>query len=93
MKSCTESNMMLKTGVLARELCLLIRHNRAVLEPKNLQKICLHISGLCEEVECNVPSYLAAGQPKPSVPTDEGKYLELCTKSIMETLDATDQHT
>ena len=30
-----------KTCVMARELCLLVRTNRAVLEPKDVQDVCL----------------------------------------------------
>ncbi|MGB9714762.1 MAG: hypothetical protein ACPLZC_07300, partial [Candidatus Bathyarchaeales archaeon] len=47
-----------KTCVLARELCLLVRTNRAVLEPKDVQEICLYISSLCKEEGCTEPSEL-----------------------------------
>ncbi|MEM3641991.1 MAG: hypothetical protein QXH37_08740, partial [Candidatus Bathyarchaeia archaeon] len=46
----------IKTCVLARELCLLVRTNRAVLEPKDVRDICLYISSLCKEEGCEEPS-------------------------------------
>ena len=46
----------IKTCVLARELCLLVRTNRAVLEPKDVQELCLHISSLCREAGCVEPN-------------------------------------
>jgi len=47
-----------KTCVLARELCLLVRTNRAVLEPKDVKDVCLYISNLCREDGCEEPSQL-----------------------------------
>ncbi len=50
----------IKNCVLAREICLLIRTNRAVLEPKDVQEICLYISNLCKEEGCKEPSGLCS---------------------------------
>lgn len=69
-----------KTCVLARELCLLIRTNRAVLEPKDVQGMCLHVSGLCKEHGCEEPSELCHKATE-AVLTDEKNYLELCAQS------------
>ncbi len=38
-----------KTCVMARELCLLVRTNRAVLEPKDVQEICQYISNYAKK--------------------------------------------
>lgn len=70
----------LRTCVLARELCLLVRTNRAVLEPQDVHDMCLFISGLCKEWGCAEPSGLCR-QAAEAVLTDEQKYLELCKQS------------
>ena len=36
-----------KTCVMARELCLLVRTNCACLEPEDVKEICQYISNLC----------------------------------------------
>jgi len=73
-----------KTCVLARELCLLVRTNRAVLEPKDVQDICLYISNLCKEQGCAEPSELCQKAAEAVGSVDEGKYLELCAQSAMK---------
>jgi hypothetical protein len=73
-----------KTCVLARELCLLVRTNRAVLEPKDVQDICLHISSLCKEEGCIDPSELCRKAAEAVGSGDEGKYLDLCAQSCMK---------
>jgi len=72
-----------KTCVLARELCLLVRTNRAVLEPKDVREMCLYISDLCKEAGCKEPSELCRKAAE-EVLTDETKYLELCAQSCMK---------
>jgi hypothetical protein len=72
-----------KTCVLARELCLLVRTNRAVLEPKDVHEMCLYISDLCKEAGCKEPSELCRKAAE-AVLTDETKYLELCAQSCMK---------
>ncbi|PMB75268.1 MAG: hypothetical protein C0193_01230 [Candidatus Bathyarchaeota archaeon] len=73
-----------KTCVLARELCLLVRTNRAVLEPKDVQEICLYISSLCKEEGCTEPSELCRKAAEAVGSGDEEKYLDLCAQSCMK---------
>ncbi len=73
----------IRTCVLARELCLLIRSNRAVLDPKDVHECCLFISNLCKEAGCVEPSELCRKAAE-AVLTDEEKYLELCKQSCMK---------
>lgn len=70
-----------KTCVLARELCLLVRTNRAVLEPKDVQEICSYISNLCKESGCMEPSDICRRAAEAVGSNDEEKYLELCMQS------------
>jgi hypothetical protein len=69
---------------MARELCLLVRTNRAVLEPKDVQEICNHISGLCHEEGCSEPSELCKKAAEAIGSNDEEKYLELCAQSCVK---------
>jgi hypothetical protein len=73
-----------KTCVMARELCLLVRTNRAVLELKDAQDICKYISGLCKEEGCNEPSGLCLKAASAVGSADEEKYLELCAQSCVK---------
>ncbi len=73
-----------KTCVMARELCLLVRTNRAVLEPKDVQEICKYIAGLCKEEGCNEPSGLCLKAASAIGMQDEEKYLELCAQSCVK---------
>ena len=50
-KEVLERIKFVKTCVMARELCLLVRTNRAVLEPEDVKEICTYISNLCKEEE------------------------------------------
>lgn len=70
-----------KTCVMARELCLLVRTNRAVLEPKDVQEVCHYISDLCREEGCSEPSELCGKAATAVGSADEEKYLELCGQS------------
>jgi hypothetical protein len=70
-----------KTCVMARELCLLVRTNRAVLEPKDVQEVCHYISDLCREEGCSEPSELCRKAATAVGSADEEKYLELCGQS------------
>jgi hypothetical protein len=69
---------------MARELCLLVRTNRAVLEPKDVQDICKYISGLCKEEGCTEPSSLCQNAAAAVGNGDEEKYLELCAQSCVK---------
>ena len=73
-----------KTCVLAREVCLLVRTNRAVLDPKDVQELCLSISKLCKEEGCQEPSEVCRKAAEAVGSKDEAKYLELCVQSCMK---------
>ncbi len=73
-----------KTCVMARELCLLVRTNRAVLEPKDVQEVCQYISKLCKEEGCTEPSEMCIKAANAVGKADEEKYLELCAQSCVK---------
>lgn len=73
-----------KTCVMARELCLLIRTNRAVLEPKDVLEVCRYISGLCAEEGCVEPGELCRKAAAAVGSKEEEKYLELCAQSCVK---------
>ncbi|MCW4005799.1 MAG: hypothetical protein NWF04_04280 [Candidatus Bathyarchaeota archaeon] len=73
-----------KTCVMARELCLLVRTNRAVLEPKDVEDICRYVAGLCKEEGCIEPSGLCLKASKAVGSGDEEKYLDLCAQSCVK---------
>lgn len=73
-----------KTCVMARELCLLVRTNRAVLEPKDVQEVCSYISNLCREEGCIEPSELCRKAAEAIGSKNEKKYLELCAQSCVK---------
>ena len=73
-----------KTCVMARELCLIVRTNRAVLEQKDVQDICKYISGLCKEEGCSEPSGLCLKAASAVGSNEEEKYLELCAQSCVK---------
>jgi hypothetical protein len=73
-----------KTCVLAREICLLVRTNRAVLEPEDVRDICLSISNLCKEQGCQEASEMCRKAAENIGSGDEEKYLETCAQSCMK---------
>lgn len=73
-----------KTCVMARELCLLVRTNRAVLEPKDVQDVCFYISNLCREEGCLEPSELCRKAAEAAGSNNEEKYLDLCAQSCLK---------
>ncbi len=73
-----------KTCVMARELCLLVRTNRAILEPKDVQNVCLYISNLCKEGGCKEPSEICEKASNAVGTKDEDRYLELCAQSCVK---------
>ncbi len=83
MKFLNESNT-LKPALWRRELCLLVRTNRAVLEPKDVQEICQYISNLCKEEGCTEPSEMCTKAAKAVGSANEEKYLELCAQSCVK---------
>ncbi len=72
-----------RTCVLARELCLLVRTNRVAFTPEDVQQCCSSISKLCKEAGCIEQSELCQ-QAAEAVSKDEEKYLELCQQSCMK---------
>ena len=73
-----------RTCVLAREVCLLVRTNRAVLEPKDVEDICLSISTLCKEEKCDEASEMCKKAVDAIGTGDETKYLEMCAQSCLK---------
>jgi len=73
-----------KTCVMARELCLLVRTNRAILEPQDVKEVCRFISTLCKEEGCSEPSELCLKASKAVDSADEEKYLDLCAQSCVK---------
>jgi hypothetical protein len=73
-----------KTCVMARELCLLVRTNRAVLEPKDVREVCQYVSNLCKEEGCSEASELCMKASSAIGSADEEKYLELCAQSCVK---------
>ena len=73
-----------KTCVMARELCLLVRTNRAILEPGDVREVCQYISNLCKEEGCGEPSEICAKAANAIDSQDEEKYLELCAQSCVK---------
>lgn len=72
-----------RTCVLARELCLLVRTNRVAFSQEDVKQSCGVISELCKEAGCGEQSELCR-QASEAVTKDEGKYLELCQQSCMK---------
>ncbi len=73
-----------KNCVMARELCLLVRTNRAVLEPEDVREVCQYISNLCKEEGCSEPSELCRKAVDAINSRDEEKYLEQCMQSCLK---------
>lgn len=73
-----------RTCVLAREVCLLVRTNRAVLEPNDVEDICLSISKLCKEGKCDEASEMCKKAADAIGTGDEPKYLEMCAQSCLK---------
>jgi hypothetical protein len=69
-----------KTCVLARELCLLIRTHRGVLEKEDVRTHCSFISKLCRDAGCEEANNLCA-KAVDTVLGSEEKYLEICEQS------------
>ncbi len=71
----------MKTCVMARELCLIVRTNRAILEPQDVKDVCEYISTLCSKEGCSEPSELCSKAAYAIGTSDEEKYLDLCVQS------------
>ena len=70
----------LRTCALARELCLLVRTHRAVLDPEDVKRMCTFIAGLCKEAGCEEPSSLCLKAAEAAL-RDEEEHLKLCAQS------------
>ena len=69
-----------RTCVLARELCLLVRTNRAVLNKGDVRDRCSFVSKLCREAGCEEASDLCAKAAEAVIESEES-YLRLCEQS------------
>jgi hypothetical protein len=74
--------MHVRTCVLARELCLIVRTNRAVFTRDDVEKHCSYISQLCIEAGCVEQGKLCK-QASRAVKESEERYLELCQQSCL----------
>ena len=79
-ESVIERFKYIRTCVLARELCLLVRTHRAVLEPEDVKNFCTFIAKLCKEAGCEEPSRLCLKAAEAAV-RDEEEHLRLCAQS------------
>jgi len=70
----------IRTCVLARELCLLVRTHRVAFNAKDAHDCCGFIAELCKEAGCIEPSDLC-GKAAEAVLASEERYLELCSQS------------
>lgn len=70
----------LRTCVLARELCLLVRSNRVTFNLKDVHDCCTFIAKLCQEAGCKEPSEMC-DKAAEAVLKSEERYLELCEQS------------
>ncbi|MCW3981156.1 MAG: hypothetical protein NWF11_06735 [Candidatus Bathyarchaeota archaeon] len=73
----------IRTCVLARELCLLVRTNRVAFTPKDVEECCGFVSKLCKESGCLEQSELCH-EASGVVRKDEKKYLDICQQSCMK---------
>ena len=72
-----------KTCVLARELCLLVRTNRVAFNKEDVQECCGLISKLCREAGCEEPSEICA-KASEAVTESEESYLNFCEQSCQK---------
>lgn len=70
----------IKTCVLARELCMLVRANRVAFTKKDAHECCSFIAELCREAGCDGPSDLCRKAAEAVLGSEEG-YLTLCAQS------------
>jgi hypothetical protein len=73
----------IRTCILARELCLLVRTNRVAFNAEDAREHCAFIAKLCSEASCKEQSDLCSKAAE-AVLTSEEKYLELCEQSCMK---------
>ena len=73
----------IKTCVLARELCLLVRTNRMSFNANDAHDCCNFISKLCNEAGCQEQSELC-GKAAEVVSTSEEEYLGICEQACLK---------
>jgi len=73
----------IKTCVLARELCMLVRANRVALAKEDAHECCSFIAKLCKEAGCDEPSELCSKAAEAILGSEE-EYLEICTQSCQK---------
>lgn len=71
----------IRTCVLARELCLLIRTNRVALDKEDVHQCCSFVAQLCKEAGCEEPSELCS-KAADAVLKSEETYLQICGQSM-----------
>lgn len=71
----------IKTCVLARELCMLVRANRVALTKEDAHECCSFIAKLCKEAGCDEPSELCSKAAEAVLGSEE-EYLKLCEQSM-----------
>jgi len=86
-KEALEQINYIKTCVLARELCLIIRTHRAVLEKQDIHNCCSFISNLCKEAGCKDAGELCAKAAEVVLESEE-KYLALCKQSCKKCIES-----
>ena len=72
-----------RTCILARELCLLVRTSRVAFNAEDAREHCAFIAKLCSEAGCGEQSDLCSKAAE-AVLTSEEKYLQLCEQSCMK---------
>ena len=72
----------IKTCILARELCLLVRTNRVSFDAKDAHDCCTFISQLCKEAGCEEQGDLCSKAAEAVLESEE-RYLHLCQQSTM----------
>ena len=71
----------IRTCVLARELCMLVRANRVALTKEDAHQCCSFIAKLCKEAGCDEPSELCSKAAEAVLGSEE-EYLKLCEQSM-----------
>jgi hypothetical protein len=73
----------IRTCVLARELCLLVRSQRVALNKEDVRDCCSFISELCKEAGCEEPSGLCT-KASEAIMNSEEEYLDICAQSCLK---------
>jgi len=73
----------IRTCVLARELCLLVRTQRVTFNKEDVRDCCSFISKLCKEAGCGEASGLCAKAAK-AIMNSEEDYLNICVQSCQK---------